>query len=326
MKRRDVLVGLLLAAVAALSPAEAQELAKTPLVGVLFGGGPEAWPPLEGLRQGLHELGYVQGKDYRLEYRWAKGQADRLAAMAAELVALPVDVIVTFGTPATLAAQRATAAIPIVMSGVGDPIGIGAVSGLSRPGGNTTGLSSMVAEMEAKRLEMLSELLPHLRRVGVMMNPANASVVIGLDHVRHAGAALHVELTVVEIRDESGFEGALSEMLRARPEAVLVMADGFLESHETRIVEFLAQHRLPAIYSKRQYVEYGGLLSYAPNYHELFRRAAIYVDKILKGAKPGDLPIEQPTNFETLINLKTAQALGLTIPPALLARADEVIE
>ncbi len=301
----------------------AQQTDRMRKIGVLAN---EPWSAIDGLRQGLRELGYIEGHNLRLEYRYAEGQTERYPALAAELVALPVDAIVTTGTPAALAAKRATTTIPIVMATGGDPVGTGAVSNLARPGGNITGLSSLTSEVDAKRFELLRELLPTFSRVGVLMNPINPFNIIAAQHMRSVAERLGVRLDFVEVSTEAEFDEALRSLRRLHPDAVVVIADAFLLGHRTRIAQFMAESHLPAIYAYRDHVEAGGLMTYATNFRDLFRRAAIFVDKIFKGAKPGDLPIEQPTKFEFVINLNTAKALGLTIPPVLLARADEVIE
>ena len=301
----------------------AQQTNRMRKIGVLAN---EPWSAIDGLRQGLWELGYIEGHNLRLEYRYAEGQTERYPALAAELVALPVGAIVTTGTPAALAAKRTTTTIPIVMATGGDPVGTGAVSNLARPGGNITGLSSLTSEVDAKRFELLRELLPTFSRVGVLMNPDNSFNIIAAQHVRSVAETLGVRLDFVEVSTEAEFDEAFRSLRRLHPDAVVVIADTFLLGHRTRIAQFMAESHLPAIYSYRDHVEAGGLMAYATNFRDLFRRAAIFVDKIFKGAKPGDLPIEQPTKFEFVINLNTAKALGLTIPPVLLARADEVIE
>ena len=301
----------------------AQQTDRMRTIGVLAN---EPWSAIDGLRQGLRELGYIEGHNLRLEYRYAEGQTERYPALAAELVALPVDAIVTTGTPAALAAKRATTTIPIVMATGGDPVGTGAVSNLARPGGNITGLSSLTSEVDAKRFELLREVLPTLSRVAVLMNPVNSFNIIAAQHVRSVAETLGVRLDFVKVSTEAEFDEAFRSLRRLHPDAVVVIADAFLLGHRTRIAQFMAESHLPAIYAYRDHVEAGGLMTYATNFRDLFRRAAIFVDKIFKGAKPGDLPIEQPTKFEFVINLNTAKALGLTIPPVLLARADEVIE
>jgi ABC-type uncharacterized transport system substrate-binding protein len=283
------------------------------------------WPPLYGLRDGLRELGYIEKQNLDLVYWFAEGQSGRYAALAADLVRLPVEVIVTWGTPASLAAKEASGVVPIVMTS-GDPIAVGLVPGLAYPRGNVTGFSTQANDLEGKRLELIKELLPGFSRVVVFSNPTNPYCIVAVNSARHAAAVLNVELDVLEIAVESELESAFEALSRATPDAILVVADPFLASQQMRIADFLLQHRLPSIYTYREQVLAGGLISYATNYYELFRRAAVLVDRIVKGTLPGDLPVEQPTKFELVINLTTAKALGLDIPPTLLARADEVIE
>jgi putative ABC transport system substrate-binding protein len=285
----------------------------------------EEWPPLEGLRQGLRELGYIDGKNIHIEYRFAEGRAERYSALVAELVAMPVDLIVTQGTPASLAARKATSSIPIVMS-AGDPVAAGLVTNLSRPGRNLTGVSTQGAEMEAKRVELLKELLPSLTRIVVLSNPTNPYCVLAVRDAKRGAAALRIQLDVVNASEPSDLDSAFAAIARARPGATIVIADAVLAGQRDQIAGFMLAQRLPSMYTYREYVDSGGLVSYSTSYFELFRREAVFIDKIFKGVKPGDIPIEQPTKFELLINLKTAKALGLTVPPTLLARADEVLE
>jgi putative ABC transport system substrate-binding protein len=300
----------------------AQRNGKIRRVGVLAN---EPWPPLFGLRDGLGELGYIEKQNLDLVYRFAEGQSGRYAALAGDLVRLPVDVIVTWGTPASLAAKEASSVVPIIMTS-GDPIAVGLVPGLAYPRGNVTGFSTQANDLEGKRLELIKELLPGSSRVVVFSNPTNPYCVVAVNSARDAAEVLHVQLDVLEIAFEGELESAFQTLSRERPDAILVVADPFLASQQIRIAEFLVQHRLPSIYTYREQVLAGGLLSYATNYYELFRRAAVLVDKIFKGSMPGDLPVEQPTKFELVINLKTAKTIGLAIPTMLLARADEVME
>ncbi len=281
---------------------------------------------VEGFRQGLRENGYLEGQNIVLHYRWAEGRIEPLPRLAAELVRLKVDVIVTSGTPAGLAAKRATTTIPVVLASTGDPIGAGLVSSLARPGGNITGLSPLYPELEGKRLQLLKEIVPRLNRAAVLMNPANPFTALAWKETRTAAEALRITLLPAEARVADDFERVFAAITKAKPDAMVVIADRLLLSHRARIVSFAAQHRLPAIYSFREFVEEGGLAVFGPNYVEMFRRAATYVDKILKGTKPADLPVERPMTFELLINLKTARALGLTIPQSVLIRAGEVIQ
>jgi putative tryptophan/tyrosine transport system substrate-binding protein len=324
VKRRSFMTLLGGAAVAWPPAARAQQTTAKPVrIGVLA----DEWsPPIDSLREGLQERGYVEGKNLRFEYRMAEGQNERHRALAAELAALPVDVIVTWGTPAALAAKRATSTIPIVMGAIADPVRVGVVSNLARPGGNITGFSALTFEMEEKRLELLKELLSgRLARVAVFTT-TNPAAPIVLEYIQRAADAFGITLRPLEVRDERDFDEAFRATRHDRPDAAMVLADPFLAAHQARIAAFMAEISLPAMYPYRHSVEAGGLISYTTNYHTLFRGAAGYVDRILKGTPPGDLPIQLPTTFEMVLNLKTARALGLTVPPAILARADEVIE
>ena len=303
--------------------AEAQQTGKVVTVGILA---IEAFPPIDSFRQRLRELGYIEDKNVRFEYRYAEGRNQRFRELAEDLVALKVDVILTWGTEAALEAKRATKTIPIVMGAMGDPVGQGVVSSLAHPGGNVTGLTSLSTELESKRLEILKEIVPNLSLVAVLSNPTNRYMATALHHTRVAADALKIVLNVHETHDAASLDNELDRVSRERPRALLVLADTFLEQQRRRIAQFALKAGLPSAYTYREHVEVGGLVSYAPSYHDLFRRAAVYVDKILKGAKPADLPVEQPIKFELVINLKTAKALGLTIPPSVLGRTDQVIE
>jgi putative tryptophan/tyrosine transport system substrate-binding protein len=286
----------------------------------------EPWPPIDTFRQALDDLGYIEGKNVRFEYRYAKGHNERLPELANELVGLNVDVILTWGTDAVLAAKQATTTIPIVMGVIGDALESGIVTNLARPGGNVTGCSLRTAELEAKRLQLLKELVPGLSRIAILFNPTNHYMPLALQSARKGAQMLHVSLAVYEGHDTTTLEAAFLTLTKDRPDAFLVPADTFLVSQRSRIAQFAIENKLPSVYTFREYIEAGGLIAYTPNYNDLFRRAASYVDKILKGAKPGDLPIEQPRGFHLCINLKTARALGLKVPPRLLAGADELIE
>ena len=323
MRRREV-IALIGVAVATwpLMPRAQPVPGKLVRIGVLANAW---WPPIKSLREGLRELGYVEGQNLKFEYRWAEGQNEQHPALAAELVAIPVDVIVTWGTPAALAAKRATSTIPIVMGAIGDPVRVGAVSNLARPGGNITGLSGLTFEMEEKRLELLRELVPGLKRVAVFTT-TNPALPLTLQYMQRAADAFGITLLPLEVRQPKDFDEAFRVIRESRPDAAMALADPFLGGHQKRIADFMAEIGLPAMYAFRHGVEAGGLISYATNYHDLFRRAAGYIDRILKGTPPGDLPIELPAKFELVLNATTAKALGLTIPPTLLARADEVIE
>jgi len=262
-----------------------------------------------------------------IEYRWAEGNYQRFPDLVADLVKLKVDLILTAGTPGALAAKRATQTIPIVMAVTGDAVATGLVSSLARPGGNLTGFTTMAPDLEGKHLEILRELLPKLVTLVVLLNPSNPLTAIHWEQIKISATALGIKLQPIELQRPEDFKDAFDRVARQRPDAITMgVADRFLLAHRTQIVDLVAKTRLPAMYPYRDFVVAGGLVSYAPSYEDLFRRSATYVDKILKGAKPADLPIEQPTKFELVINLKTAKALGLGIPPSLLARADQVIE
>ena len=283
----------------------------------------------EAFRQGLRDLGYVEGRNLVIEYRDAEGKVERLPALAAELVALKVDVIVASGTLAALAAKQATRTLPIVFSPAADPVASGLVTSLARPGGNVTGLSLLNSELVGKWLEQLKQAIPGVSRVAVLWQPGAFGERTEKDMLKGAevaARALGVQLQFVEARGPEDFDRAFSDMTRARAGALTVLGSTMFVSERRRLVDLAAKNRLPAVYNVREFVDAGGLMSYGPNLADLFRRAATYVDKILKGAKPGDLPVEQPTKFELVINLKTAKALGLTIPQSVLVRADEVIQ
>ncbi|MGC1703089.1 MAG: ABC transporter substrate-binding protein [Pseudolabrys sp.] len=327
MKRREF-ISLVGAAAAWPLAAPAQQVGKTPQIGYLGVSSPSLEPHyVEAFRQKLRELGHVEGKNIAIEYRWAEGQDDRLPNLASELVRLKPDVIVTTGTPGAVAAMQATKTIPIVMASSADPVGSGLVASLARPGGNVTGFTILGPELEGKRLELLKQAVPGLSRLAVLWNPSNPGIVSYFETVKNAGRALQISLgPVVEVRRSDELDSAFTAIASARPHALVVIADRFLLSHRKQIVEFAAVKRLPTMYPYREYVDAGGLMSYAPSNIELFLGTAIYVDKILKGAKPGDLPIQEPTKFELVINLKTAKALGLDVPLHLQQLANEMIE
>jgi putative ABC transport system substrate-binding protein len=282
---------------------------------------------VDAFRQGLRNLNYVEGQNIVIEYRWAAGRNDRFPALVAEAVRLKADVILTSGTPATLAAKEGTRTIPIVIAAMGDPIGAGVVPSLARPGGNITGLASMSPEIDGKRLELLKELVPGVSRIAVLWNPTNPNNAARINQIQAAAKTLRLTLEpLVGAGDSQGLDKSFAAIVAGRANALVVESDRALLAHRVQIVDFATRRRLPALYAYREFVQAGGLVSYAPSYTAMFRRAAKYVDKILTGAKPGDLPVEQPTEFELVLNLKTAKALGLTIPPSLLLRADQVIE
>jgi putative ABC transport system substrate-binding protein len=279
-----------------------------------------------GLIQGLRDLGYVEGQNITIERRFSEGKYERLPDLAADLVRLKVDVIVTGGTQPPFEAKHATRTIPIVMANHGDPVGSGLVASLARPGGNVTGLSSLAPELVGKQLELLKEIVPRISRVAVLWNPTNQTHLLSLGEVKVAARSLGVQLQILEARGPDDFESAFATMTRERVGALLVLADGMFFVHRTRIAILAAKQRLPAMFTVREHVDAGGLVVYGPSLRDNFRRAAAYVDKILKGAKPADLPVEQPMKFELVVNLKTAKALGLTIPQSILIRADHVIQ
>ena len=320
-----VIVTLTLSLLAA--PLTALPRSTVPRIGILFQDTiAEVSTPLwEAFRQGMRDLGYVEGKNIVLEYRFAARQYERLPELAAELVRLPVDVLVTAGAGA-LAAKQATATIPIVFTVFGDPVGEGLVASLARPGGNVTGLSIMAQDLAAKRLELLTEVVPGLRRIAILWNPRRSAHAIQIQEIQAASARGGLHLEVLEVRSPPEFDRAFLTMGDKGVGAAIILDEALFYNERTRIATLVAQRQMPAIYGHRGYVDAGGLLSYGPNFAELNRRAATFVDKILKGAKPGDLPVEQHTKFELVINLKTAQALGLTMPPLLIFRADEVIK
>jgi len=306
--------------------AEAQQQAKVPRIGVLSGGSASANTGRdEAFRHGLRELGYVEGKTIVLEWRTAEEKTDRLPALAAELVRLKVDVIVTYGPTATRDAKEATATIPIVMANVGDPVGDAFVASLARPGGNITGLSNLAPELNGKRLEILREVVPKLSRVAVFGTSTIPSIAPTLKETELAAGAFKVQLQYVDVLAPKDIETAFRAATKGRADAVLTLGSAILVSQRAQIVALAAKNRLPAIYHQERFVEDGSLMFYGVNLLDLGRRAATYVDKILKGAKPADLPVEQPTKFEFVVNLKAAKQIGLTIPPNVLVRADRVI-
>ncbi|HZI83241.1 MAG TPA: ABC transporter substrate-binding protein, partial [Casimicrobiaceae bacterium] len=312
--RRRVAIGLGALAVAApFASLVRSQPAKIPRIGYLQPTAPQngSSPFLEDFRQGLRDLGYVEGRNIALEIRWGEGKLERMPALAADLARLKVDVIVAVSSPSVLAAKRATQTIPIVMPLSSDPVGDGLVASLARPGGNITGLSLMAPELEAKRLQLLKEVFPKLRPVAALWNPDYLGMAARFRQTQGAAPAVGMELRSVEVRDSRELERALEALDRQRPGAIFLMADPLTLSQRLRIVEFAAEAQLPAIYERSEFVDAGGLMSYGPNVDELVRSSAVYVAKILKGAKPGDLPIEQPAKFELVINLKTAKALGL---------------
>jgi putative ABC transport system substrate-binding protein len=319
MRRRDFIVSTGGAVVGWPLAARGQQ-PKIPKIGILLVGGRE--PFRREFNVGLRDLGYVEGQNIQIEYRSAEGKLPALAGLAAELVSLNVDVLVASETPAVAAAKRATAILPVVMAPAGDPLGTGLVASLARPGGNVTGLSAATAELAGKSLELIREMLPAVRRIAALADPSNPFSKSFLKHIDSSSRAIGIEILVVNVKAPEEFEGAFDGMMRDRAEAVVVQPT----LPRKPIIELALKYRLPAVSGNRAFADGGGLMSYAGSLPDRYRNAASYVDKILKGAKPADLPVQQPIKFELVINQKTAKALGLTVPPTLLARADEVIE
>ena len=328
MRLIGLAVALAVSLILAPLATEAQPTGKKARIGVLL------LPPraeaggtyIQALREGLHELGYVEGQNLLLEIRWAEGRPELLPGLAAELLSTGPDVLVTSGSESILTLKRATDVIPIIMATVMDPVALGIAASLAKPGGNLTGLAILSLELTSKRLQLLKEAVPRLSRVAVLWNPANPGNVLVLREVETASQTLGLRWQGVAVRRPGELASAFEAIVSAQSNGILAIEDSMLLSYRSRILESVARIRLPAMYAFRQFVDAGGLMSYGPNIPDSFRRAAVYIDKILKGAKPADLPIEQPTKFELVINLKTARALGLTIPPSVLGRADQVIE
>jgi putative tryptophan/tyrosine transport system substrate-binding protein len=307
--------------------AGAQQTAKFSRIGFLGASSASFYSVrIETFRQGLRELGYVEGKNIAIEYRFADGMNDRLPELVAELVSLKVDIIVTTPASPASAAKNVTKTIPIVFVGAGDPVGIGLVDSLARPGGNLTGLTILNPELSGKRLELLKEASPRITRVAFLFNPSNRTSQLILEETERAAKGLGIQIQSLEVRSLNDFDGVFAAAIRKRPHALFAAAQPIISTHRARILEFVSKNRLPAIFGSTEMVEAGGLMSYSPDLSEQFRRAAVYVDKILKGAKPADLPVEQPMKFGFVINLKAAKEIGLTIPPNVLARADRVIK
>ena len=319
MQRRAFLAG----GVAALvGPVTAE--GKTARVGLL--ATTFAPPVLAGLTDGLRQRGWTEGQNLVLERRFSDGKAERFPALVAELLTLNVDVLVTSGGPATQAAKNGTRTVPIVMAAILDPVGMGLVTSLARPGGNITGISWLGVDLSVKRLALLKETVPAIARVAVLFNPANPGNTIAAKEMRAAAPGLGLTLHFQELRSPDDFQAALAGLTGARPDGLFTVADPLMYRHRAQILDFAAKRRLPAIYEWKEFVELGGLMAYGVNLTELFKRAGTFVDKILKGAKPGDLPVEQVTTFELVLNLRTAKTLGLTIPKTMLLRADHIIE
>jgi putative tryptophan/tyrosine transport system substrate-binding protein len=308
------------------SSAEAQQPPKLPRVGFIMADASGPDPRLDAFRQGLRELGYVEQKNLTVDYRFAEGKEDRLLKIVAEMVNSNVEVIVTDGTAVTRAVKSATKTIPIVMASDGDPVGNKFVSSLARPGGNITGLTNLLAGISGKRLEVLKDALPGKSRFGIIWNPENPASMTGLKETQTTSQSLAVQLQLLEVRGPTDFDGAFEAAGKGHVGGVTVVSDSVMFAHRVRMLDLAAKHKIPTMHTQSLWVQSGGMISYGTHFPDLYRRAATYVDKILKGAKPADLPVEQPTKFELVINLKTAKQIGLTIPPNVLARADRVIK
>ena len=326
MKKKITPITLCAMLFALCSSSQAQQLEKVPRIGILFGASPSANAGRgEAFRQGLRELGYIEGKNIVIENRYADGKLDRLPALTAELLRLNVDLVVTAGPAVTRPVKEATNTIPIVMAFDSDPVGSGFVASLARPGGNITGLASLSPELTGKRLELLKETVPKLLRVAVLGNPGNRATALNFKEAEVAAQAYGLQVQSLEVRGPDDLDSAFSLMIKGRADALLPLGDSIIVFHRERIISFVAKNRLPSMYGDKAWVEAGGLMSYGPDILDSFRRAATYVDKILKGTKPAELPVEQPKKFEFIINLKAAKQIGVTIPPNVLARADRVI-
>ena len=318
-----ITLGILLGSLAA----QAQQTGNVYRIGFLGNSTAALEANLVGpFREGLRDLGYVEGRNVLIEYRWAEGKYDRFPALIGELLALKVAVIVTAGTPAALAVKQATTSVPLVMTAVGDPVGTGIVPSLSHPGGNITGLTAISTEMDAKRLELLREVVPSVSYIAVLWNAASPLQVLAEKQVQAAAQVLRMRVLSLGVKTEEEIKSALAVMARERPDALLVLADRLLLHHRALIMDFATRHRLPGVHAYRELVEAGGLMSFGPSYADMHKRAAYFVDRILKGAKPGDLPVERPRTFELVINMRAAKALGLTIPQSVLLRATEIIQ
>jgi len=329
MKKAGVLSILILAVLLALAVvSEAQQPKKVPHIGFLSGGSDSiARPHIDAFLQGLNDLGYVEEKNIRITYRFAEGRVDRLPELVTDLVRLKVDVLLAGGTPPALAAKQATQTIPVVFVTVADPLRVGLVASFAHPGGNMTGMTTINSELTLKRLELLKETVPTVSQVAFLRNPSDASNVLGsLKELQDAARGLGLAIRPIDVRYASEFDAAFSTMTRERVHALIVLAGTLTSTYQKRIVDLATQARLPTMYGQSGFVEVGGLMSYAASFGEQYRRAAVYVAKIIKGTKPVDLPVEAPMKFELIINLKAAKQIGLTIPPNVLARADKVIK
>jgi len=327
VNRRKLLVSLGVLAFAAGTSFAQQRSGKPPRIGWLVPATEAAWKGLlEEYRSGMRDLGYIEGRTVETEYVYADGRFERLPELSAKLVEQKVDLIVTASTPAALAAKRATERIPIVFAASTDPLSTGVVANLAHPGSNITGLSLMASDLSAKRLELIHTLLPRLSRIAVLWDSSNPGMAIRVRETRAAAEQVNIVFFDAGAHDLDQLEAMFAQLSKRKPLAVVVTTEPFTQSHRIRIIDFMARNDIPAMYEEARFVEDGGLISYGPDTRDLFRRSAIYVDKILKGAMPADLPVEQPTKFELVINLATAKALGLTVPASILVRADKVLE
>jgi putative ABC transport system substrate-binding protein len=327
MFRRIVVCLTLTVFLLTVSFAQAQQTKKIPRIGFLGNSTAALEANLIGpFREGLRDLGYIEGQSIHIEWRWAEGKYERFPALIAELIAANVDIIVTAGTPATFAVRKATTTIPLVMIAVGDPVGTGIIASLAHPGGNITGLTSISPELDGKRLELLREVVPKISHVAVLWNPTSPLQVVAEKETQSAAHAMGMKVLSLGVQAQEQLDNAFATIRRERPGALLVLADRLFLHNRARIMDFAVQNRLPGVHAYVELVEAGGLMSYGPSYAGMHRRAAWYVDKVLKGAKPADLPVEAPAKFELVINLKAAKQIGVTIPPSVLARADKIIK
>jgi len=325
MKRRELIL-LLAGAMTTASPLRAQQQAMS-VIGFLGSSAPGATAPwMAAFRQGLSEIGYVEGENLAIEYRWAESHYDRLPALAADLVRRNVDVIATGGTPAALAAKSATQTIPIVFTGIGDPVGSGVIASLARPGGNLTGISEMTTDMMSKRLELLSELIPQAKVIALLVNPTNPGAERIIREVQAAAGATGAQLPILKAGTESEIDAAFAALSKLHAGGLVISPDPFFSSRREKLIALLSRDAVPAIYHLREFAAAGVLITYGASLTAVYRQAGIYTGRVLKGAKPADLPVQQPTKFELVINLKAAKALGLSVPQSILARADEMIE
>jgi putative ABC transport system substrate-binding protein len=323
---RRIICPLIIFLLSIVTLAAAQQTKNVPRIGFLGGSSAAAYSGfIDAFRKSLRDLGYVEGQNIAIEYRYADGKRDRLSDLSADLIRLKVDVILVSGSLAIGALKNATKTIPIVMTTVEDPVAQGFVDSLARPGGNITGLTNLAPELSGKRMELVKETLPKVDRIAVLWDPSGPGPAVAFKETQAVAPPMGLQLQSLQVRSPNDFEGAFKAAIAERSGALIVLQSFLTNAHRRRIVDLALTHRLPGMYTQMEYVEVGGLMSYAPSYTDIYRRAATYVDKILKGTKPADLPVEQPTKFEFVINLKTAKQIGVTIPPNVLARADRVI-